>query len=51
VEPTLRNMKACLDSDKMPPVGTAAMGGECEFCAYARERTKLTLAALQKRRP
>jgi hypothetical protein len=31
----------------MPPIGEAAMGGECEFCGYARERTKLTLASLQ----
>jgi len=48
VEPTLSAMKQCMDGD-MPPVGTAAMGGECDFCAYARERTKLTLAELQKR--
>jgi hypothetical protein len=47
VEPTLHEMKACMDGD-MPAVGTAAMGGECEHCAYARERTRLTLAALQK---
>jgi hypothetical protein len=26
------------------------MGGECDFCAYARERTKLTLKALQSQR-
>jgi len=48
VEPTLQQMKQCMDGD-MPAVGTAAMGGECDFCAYARERTKLTLAELQKR--
>jgi CRISPR/Cas system-associated exonuclease Cas4 (RecB family) len=47
IEPTLLEMKACMESNEMPPVGQAAMGGECEFCAYARERTKLTLAALQ----
>ncbi|HYH74389.1 MAG TPA: PD-(D/E)XK nuclease family protein [Candidatus Saccharimonadales bacterium] len=46
VEPTLLEMKACMDGD-MPPVGKAAMGGECDFCAYARERTRLTLKALQ----
>jgi CRISPR/Cas system-associated exonuclease Cas4 (RecB family) len=46
VEPTLLEMKACMDGD-VPAVGTAAMGGECDFCAYARERTKLTLQALQ----
>ena len=47
VEPTLGRMKACMDSDNMPPVGDHIMGGECEFCAYARERCKLTLKALQ----
>ncbi len=48
VEPTLLKMKACLEGD-MPPVGTAAMGGECDFCAYARSRTELTLSSLSKR--
>jgi hypothetical protein len=48
VEPTLIKMKACIDSDDMPPVGDAAMGGPCEFCTYARARTELTLNALQK---
>jgi len=48
VEPTLKKMKACMDGD-MPAVGTAAMGGECEHCAYARARTELTLKALQKK--
>jgi CRISPR/Cas system-associated exonuclease Cas4 (RecB family) len=43
VEPTLAKMKACLESDTMPPVGTAAMGGACEFCSYAKARTELTL--------
>jgi CRISPR/Cas system-associated exonuclease Cas4 (RecB family) len=46
VEPTLVKMKECLEGD-MPPVGTAAMGGECEFCSYARARTKLTLEAVR----
>lgn len=48
VEPTLLKMKECMDGD-MPAVGVAAMGGECEHCAYARARTELTLQALQKR--
>ncbi|MGH7233861.1 MAG: PD-(D/E)XK nuclease family protein [Candidatus Saccharimonadales bacterium] len=47
VEPTLISMKKCIDSDDMPPVGTAAMGGVCEFCQYARARTELTLLALE----
>lgn len=46
VEQTLLEMKAVMDGD-MPAVGKAAMGGECDFCAYARERTRLTLQALQ----
>jgi len=48
VEPTLEKMKACMDSDDMPPIGDAAMGGPCEHCSYARARTELTLKALQK---
>lgn len=48
VEPTLKDMKKCMEGD-MPAVGTAAMGGECDFCAYARSRTKLTLEALKKK--
>lgn len=46
VEPTLQKMKSCMDGE-MPPVGDNIMGGECAFCAYARERTKLTLKHLQ----
>lgn len=46
VEPTLVKMKKCMDSD-MPAVGTAAMGGECDYCSYARQRTELTIKALQ----
>lgn len=50
IEPTLGQMKDCLESESMPPVGTAAMGGPCEFCTYARARTELTLNDLQKKR-
>lgn len=50
VEKTLKKMKACLDGD-MPEVGTAAMGGPCEFCSYAKARTELTLKALQQPKP
>lgn len=46
VEPTLLKMKETMEGD-MPAVGTAAMGGECDFCAYARSRTELTLKAIQ----
>lgn len=48
VEPTLTKMKKCLDDDKMPAVGTAAMGGPCEFCSYAKARTELTVKELRK---
>lgn len=50
IEQTLANMKASMETEEMPPVGRSAMGGECDFCAYARERTKLTLAALNQKR-
>jgi CRISPR/Cas system-associated exonuclease Cas4 (RecB family) len=48
VEPTLAEMKACMESDDMPPMGVHIMGGPCEFCTYARQRTELTLKALKK---
>ncbi len=50
VEPTLKKMKTCMDSDEMPPVGEAAMGGPCDFCTYARSRTELTLNAVQSKK-
>ncbi len=46
VEPTLKKMKKCMEGD-MPAVGTAAMGGPCDFCAYAKQRTELTLKHVQ----
>ncbi len=49
IEPTLQDMKACLESD-MPDMGTAAMGGDCDFCTYARQRTELTLTAINGRK-
>lgn len=49
VEPTLQRMKACMDSDNMPPVGDHIMGGPCEFCTYARQRTELTLKHLKNK--
>ncbi len=48
VEKTLLKMKECLEGN-MPAVGVAAMGGECDFCSYAKQRTELTLKALQKK--
>lgn len=48
VEPTLIKMKQCLEGD-MPPIGVAAMGGDCDFCTYARQRTELTVRELRRR--
>lgn len=48
VESTLMRMKECMDG-AMPAVGVSIMGGECEFCAYARKRTELTVAAIQQK--
>ena len=50
VEPTLQAMKACMENDEMPPIGLAAMGGPCDFCMYARQRTELTLQAIMASR-
>ncbi|HZP55540.1 MAG TPA: PD-(D/E)XK nuclease family protein [Candidatus Saccharimonadales bacterium] len=47
VEPTLLRIKACMEGE-MPEIGTAAMGGECEYCAYARARTQLTMDHMDK---
>lgn len=49
VEPTLGEMKACMDGD-MPPVGVSIMGGVCEHCDYARRRTELTLRHMRQAR-
>jgi CRISPR/Cas system-associated exonuclease Cas4 (RecB family) len=49
IEPTLEKMKKCLENDDMPPVGNAAMGGPCDFCEYAKARTKLTVDHLNKK--
>ena len=49
VEKTILKMKKCMDGD-MPAVGKAAMGGDCEYCSYAKSRTELTLKALEIRK-
>lgn len=48
IEPTLLEMKRVMEGD-MPAVGAAAMGGPCDFCTYAKQRTELTLKHLQKK--
>lgn len=47
IEPTLKKMKKVMDGE-MPRVGKSGMGGPCEYCAYARARTELTLKHIQK---
>jgi CRISPR/Cas system-associated exonuclease Cas4 (RecB family) len=47
IEQALKDMKMCLEQDNIPPVGTAAMGGPCNFCEYAKARTELTLDYLR----
>ncbi len=49
IESTLKEMKACMESEKMPAVGDSIMGGDCEFCAYARARTELTVKHIQNK--
>lgn len=49
VEPTLIKMKECLEGD-MPETGKAAMGGDCDFCTYAKQRTELTIKAIQSQK-
>lgn len=46
IEPTIVSMKACMESDKMPLMGVSTMGGDCDFCSYARSRTELTVKHL-----
>lgn len=48
VEPKIVDMKRCMDSEVMPDVGDNIMGGDCQYCTYARARTELTIKALQK---
>jgi hypothetical protein len=50
VEKTIFEIKKCLDSDDMPEVGRNVMYPEkpCEYCDYAKSRTRLTLDSLQK---
>lgn len=46
IESTLSKMKKVMDSD-MPEVGSSAMGGDCDYCKYARARTELTIKNIQ----
>lgn len=46
IDEALKKIKKCMDGD-MPAIGMAAMGGECDFCIYARLRTELTVKHIQ----
>jgi hypothetical protein len=46
VDKTLADLKDCLEND-IPEMGVAAMGGDCDFCDYAKQRTQLTLKHLK----
>lgn len=48
VEPAVIKMKECMDSD-MPEVGTAAMGGRCDFCTYTESRGASLLEYMDKK--
>ena len=50
IEPTLVQIKEVLEGT-IPPVGDSIMGGECEFCSYARSRTKLALEHIKASKP
>lgn len=45
IDKTITKIKECLDGN-IPPVGSSAMGGTCDFCEYAKKRTELTLNSL-----
>ena len=47
VDPTIKKMKKCME-EEMPAVGKAAMGGDCDYCEYAKTRTELTLKHVQR---
>ncbi len=49
VDTTLQEMKDCMEGE-IPAVGQAAMGGDCDFCTYAKQRAELTIKALQSRK-
>lgn len=44
IEPTLKKIKDVLESDDMPKENP-----DCEYCAYAKSRTSLTLEAIAKK--
>jgi hypothetical protein len=49
VEPTLFEIKKCLEGKMPTTIGKAVMGGDCEHCLYAKARTQLTINHLNKK--
>jgi CRISPR/Cas system-associated exonuclease Cas4 (RecB family) len=49
VEPTILEIKKCLESDMPTGIGKATMGGDCEHCLYAKARTQITIDYLNKK--
>ena len=47
IEGVVSEIKICLDGE-IPETGNSIMGGECDFCAYAKKRTALTIKYLEK---
>jgi hypothetical protein len=47
IETIVMDIKTCLEGD-IPQMGNSIMGGECDFCAYAKKRTALTIKYLEK---
>jgi CRISPR/Cas system-associated exonuclease Cas4 (RecB family) len=43
IEPTLVKIKDCLEGEMPNGIGKAVMGGDCEYCMYAKARTQLTI--------
>lgn len=49
VDQAIVDLKACLEGD-IPAVGMGQLGKGCEFCSYARQRTEMTLKAIQAKK-
>jgi CRISPR/Cas system-associated exonuclease Cas4 (RecB family) len=49
IEPTLLDIKKCLEGPMPDKIGKAVMGGDCEYCTYAKARTQLTVDYLNKK--
>jgi CRISPR/Cas system-associated exonuclease Cas4 (RecB family) len=48
IRPIIKKIKNVLDSNDLPRVGEAIMGGACEYCLYAKARSEFTLNEVAK---